>query len=64
MTELDVIDKKIREHELSMSSAITRGNCKDFGEYQRICGVIHGLNLAKTDLQDLRTKLEKQDNDD
>ena len=61
MTELDVIDKKIREHELSMSSAITRGNCKDFGEYQRVCGVIHGLNLVRQDIQDLRKHMEHAD---
>jgi hypothetical protein len=61
MTELDVIEKKIREHELSMSTAITRGSCKDFGEYQRICGVIHGLNLAKQDIQDLRKNMERAD---
>jgi|TARA_R110000868_G_scaffold25246_7_gene98538 hypothetical protein len=64
MTELDLIEKKLDDHEKHYGAALLRGTCKDFGEYQRICGVIHGLNLAKTDLQDLRTKLEKQDNDD
>jgi hypothetical protein len=59
MTELDLIEKKFHEHEQHYVTALTRGNCKDFGEYQRICGVIHGLNLAKTELEDLRRKLEK-----
>lgn len=59
MTELDLIEKKFAEHEQHYVTALTRGNCKDFGEYQRICGVIHGLNLAKTELEDLRRKLEK-----
>jgi hypothetical protein len=59
MTELDLIEKKFNEHEQNYVTALTRGNCKDFGEYQRICGVIHGLNLAKTELEDLRRKLEK-----
>ena len=59
MTELEVILKKINEHESNMISALAHGSCKDFGEYQRICGVIHGLNLAKTELEDLRRKLEK-----
>lgn len=63
MTELDLIEKKFNEHEAQYVAALTRGNCKDFGEYQRICGVIHGLNLAKFELEDLRKKLEKVEND-
>ena len=63
MTELEVILKKINEHESNMISALAHGSCKDFGEYQRICGVIHGLNLAKTELEDLRRKLEKSQNE-
>ena len=63
MTELDLIDKKLNEHEAQYVAALTRGNCKDFGEYQRICGAIHGLALAKSDLQDLRRKLEKSQDD-
>ena len=63
MTELDLIDKKLNEHEAQYVAALTRGNCKDFGEYQRICGVIHGLALAKSDLQDLRRKLENSQDD-
>lgn len=63
MTELDLIEKKFAAHEQHYVTALTRGNCKDFGEYQRICGVIHGLNLAKTELEDLRRKLEKSQDD-
>ena len=63
MNELDLIEKKFAEHEQHYVTALTRGNCKDFGEYQRICGVIHGLNLAKTELEDLRRKLEKSQDD-
>jgi len=63
MTELDLFEKKLKEHENHYVAALTRGNCKDFGEYQRICGVIHGLNLANNELEDLRKKLEKAEND-
>ena len=61
MTGLDVLDKKISEHEQDMTTALVRGNIKDFGEYQRICGVIYGLNLARRDIQDLRQKMEGAD---
>ena len=63
MTEIDLLEQKNNEHVMSMTAALTRGGCKDFGEYQRICGVIHGLNLAKNELSDLRKKLEKSEND-
>ena len=61
MTELEVILKKINEHEMSMTAALTRGGCNDFGEYRRICGVIHGLSLVAFDIQELRKRLEKED---
>ena len=61
MTELDVLEKKLNEHEQDMTTALVRGGIKDFGEYQRICGVIYGLNLARLDIQDLRQKMESRD---
>jgi hypothetical protein len=61
MTELDVLEKKLSEHEQDMTIALIRGGIKDFGEYQRICGVIYGLNLARLDIQDLRQKMEHMD---
>lgn len=61
MTELDVLEKKLNEHEQDMTTALVRGGIKDFGEYQRICGVIYGLNLARINIQDLRQKMESED---
>jgi len=61
MTELDALEKKLSEHEQNMTTALVRGGIKDFGEYQRICGVIYGLNLARLDIQDLRQKMEYMD---
>jgi hypothetical protein len=63
MTELDLFEKKLNEHDDHYVAALVRGNCKDFGENQRISGIIHGLNLAKNELSDLRKKLEKSEND-
>lgn len=61
MTELDALEKKLNEYEQDMTTALVRGGIKDFGEYQRICGVIYGLNLARLDIQDLRQKMESRD---
>jgi hypothetical protein len=63
MTELEVIDKKLNEHRDNMIDALSSGGCKDFGEYQRMCGVLYGLNLAKSDIQDLRKRLETSDDE-
>ena len=59
MTELEVLDKKFKAHVEYMAGSLAKGSCKDFGEYQRMCGVIYGLGLALTDLQDLRKNLER-----
>ena len=61
MTELDALEKKLNEYEQDMTTALVRGGIKDFGEYQRICGVIYGLNLARINIQDLRQKMENDD---
>ena len=61
MTELDALEKKINEHEERMTGSIIRGNVKDFAEYQKICGIIYGLNLARLDIQELRQKMENDD---
>ena len=61
MTELDVLEKKINEHEQNMTIALIRGGIKDFGEYQRICGVVYGLNLVRLDIQELRQTMENED---
>ena len=61
MTEIDALEKKINEHEERMTGSIIRGNVKDFAEYQKNCGIIYGLNLARLDIQELRQKMENDD---
>lgn len=61
MTEIDALEKKINEHEERMTGSIIRGHVKDFADYQRICGIIYGLNLARLDIQELRQKMENDD---
>jgi hypothetical protein len=61
MTELDLLEKKLNEHEQDMTTVLIRGGIKDFGEYQRICGVIYGLNLARLNIQELRQTIENDD---
>jgi hypothetical protein len=40
---------------------IAGGVCKSFDEYQRLCGVIHGLAIAERYLLDLAKNVEETD---
>lgn len=63
MTELDALERMIAVPEQDMIDALKSGRCKDFGEYQRICGVLHGLGLAKMHIQDLRKRMEQNEDE-
>ncbi len=63
MTELDAMEKMLQINETDMVDALRNGRCKDFGEYQRICGVLHGLGLAKMHIQDLRQRMERDEDE-
>jgi hypothetical protein len=54
MDELDVIQKKIRERMNEIADAVATGSCKNYEQYQRLCGVIEGLAHAERDLLDVR----------
>jgi hypothetical protein len=38
---------------------LASGICQDFGQYQKLCGVIRGLALAEEYINDLAKKVEK-----
>jgi hypothetical protein len=40
---------------------IASGQAKDFADYQRICGEIHGLLIAKQEILDLKQTMENSD---
>lgn len=49
---------KLNEQAQTVSEHLTRGGVKDYAEYQRLCGVIQGLNHAKQIIDDLAKRLE------
>ena len=63
MDMIDVLRKKLRERMNDLADAISSGRCSDFGEYQKLCGVIEGLAYAERDLLDLKQQLEDHDNE-
>ena len=58
---VDVLRKKIREDINNYTDDLANGVCKTFDEYQKLCGVIHGLALAESHLLALAKKVEESD---
>jgi len=63
MDVIDVLRKKLRERMNALADDVATGRCKDFGEYQKLCGVIEGLAYAERDLLDLKQQMEDHDNE-
>lgn len=58
---VDVLRKRIREDMNNYTDDLANGVCKTFDEYQKLCGLIHGLALAESHLLALAKKVEESD---
>ncbi|MGL4265387.1 MAG: hypothetical protein ACRCTX_27515 [Afipia sp.] len=56
-----VLREKLRTDMNNYTDDMAGGACKSFDEYQKLCGVIHGLALAERHLLDLAEKVEQRD---
>ena len=63
-TVFEVLFGKIDEEIESVSGAISNGSAKTYDEYQKLCGVIKGLNAAKAHVEDLRRTTEEDYEDE
>jgi hypothetical protein len=57
----EVLRKKIREDMNNYTDDLANGVCNSFDDYQKLCGVIHGLALAESHLLALAKKVEEHD---
>ena len=62
-TPFDYIKTKLDERRTEIEQRLGRGAAKDYSEYQKLCGVIQGLDFAKELTQDLQKRMEKDDDD-
>ena len=62
-TPFDYIKSKLDERRTEIEQHLGRGVAKDYSEYQKLCGVIQGLDFAKELAQDLQKRMEKDDDD-
>jgi hypothetical protein len=57
----EALRKMIREDMNNYTDDLANGVCRSFDEYQKLCGVIHGLALAEDHLLALLKKVEESD---
>ena len=58
---LELLTKKIQDRVFSVSESLRTGSAKDYAEYQNLCGVVRGLELAQMEANDLLRRLKEQD---
>jgi hypothetical protein len=56
-----VLREKIRTDMNNYADDLAGGACRNFEEYQKLCGIIQGLALAERYLIDLADKAERAD---
>lgn len=57
----DALRKKIRDDMNTKADQLASGFCRNFEDYQKLCGEIRGLAQAEEHLLDLAKKVEKDD---
>jgi hypothetical protein len=57
-TPLDYINSKLDERRTEIEQFLGRGAAKSYEEYQKLCGVIQGLEFAKQTTLDLAQRME------
>jgi len=56
-----VLREKIRTDMNNYADDLAGGSCRNFEEYQKLCGVISGLAIAERYLLDLQKEVEESD---
>ncbi len=58
---IEYLTSKVLEQRKIVEEHLIAGKIKDFPEYQRLCGVVQGLDFALQEIRDLAKKLETDD---
>lgn len=59
MTEIELLKKQNDEFRQSAIDKLMSGAAKDYAEYRELVGVIRGLDHANYNLQDLKQRIER-----
>lgn len=63
MNELELLKKQNDDFRMNAVTKLIGGGAQDYAEYRELVGVIRGLDRANLNLQDLKTRLEKEIDD-
>jgi len=63
MNEIELLKKHNDEFRQSAVDKLMSGAAKDYAEYRELVGVIRGLDHANFNLQDLKQRIERQNNE-
>jgi hypothetical protein len=61
MDAFDVLVQELDRELVQKRDWVASGQAKDFADYQRMCGEIHGLLIARQEILDLKQKMEHSD---
>ena len=61
MNAFDVLVQELDKELVQKRDWVANGQAKDFADYQRMCGEIHGLLIARQEILDLQQKMEHFD---
>jgi len=61
MDAFDVLVQELDKELVQKRDWVASGQAKDFADYQRMCGEIHGLLIARQEVLDLKQKMERSD---
>jgi|TARA_R110000744_G_scaffold68454_2_gene139203 hypothetical protein len=62
-TVFGVLIERIEEQKSSAIEFLTRGGPKDFAEYKDVCGLVRGLQTARSLVEDLSRNYMEDDDD-
>ena len=61
MDPFDVLVQELDKELVQKRDWVASGQAKDFADYQRMCGEIHGLLIARQEVLDLKQTMEHSD---
>lgn len=64
MDAIELLLSKNAEERESKTGYLVGGSAKDYAEYQHVCGVIRGLDLADAHLHALAKRMQTDDDSD
>ena len=62
-TPLEYINSKLDERRTEIEQHLGRSAAKSYDEYQKLCGIIQGLEFAKQITADLAQRMEKDEDE-